>query len=399
MSRRLLLFLACCCVATGAAAQVLPSEPVTFGGGRAVVSGEVSAAIGPDDSGFFNYSDYERSTLRTLRLGVAGLFRVTDRIALLGDIRSENLDGVWPVALFARIRPFPGRRLDIQVGRIPPAFGNASRRAYGKDNPLIGTPLAYQYLTSLRPDSIPADVAELLAMRGRGWLSNFSVGETAPDRGVPLVSSFTYDTGVQLTAGVGMLEVTGAVTTGTLSNPRVSDDNAGKQLGGRIQVTPLPGVVLGTSFARGPFLSRRAVAASGVGGGDRFTQTAQGVDVEYSRGHWIVRADAVFSAWRIPLTAEGRIVTLRASAVSVEGRYTIRPGLYAAARAEHLGFNDLATPGGLAAWEAPVSRLEVGGGYYLQRNVIGRLAFQVNQRDAGRITQARLLAGQLLFWF
>lgn len=399
MLPRPLFVLAWCSVASGAAAQALPSEPITFGAGRAVVSGEVSATIAPQDEGFFNYSDYERNTLRTLRLGVAGLFRLTDRIALLGDFRSENLDGVWPVALFARIRPFPGRRLDIQVGRIPPAFGSASRRAYGKDNPLIGTPLAYQYLVSLRSDAIPADTAELLAMRGRGWLSGFSVGNTAPDRGVPLVSSFTYDTGVQLTAGIGPLDVTGAVTTGTLSNPRVSDDNGGKQIGGRIEATPLAGLVLGSSFARGRFLSRRAVAAGGLDEDGRFTQTAHGVDIEYSRGHWVARADAVFSAWRIPLVSEGRTATLRASAIALEGRYAISPGLYAAARAEHLAFNDVAGGAGATPWEAPVSRLELGGGYYLQRNVVARVSLQLNQRDEGRVTRARLLAGQLLYWF
>jgi hypothetical protein len=399
MTRRLAFFLAWCSVATGAAAQVLPSEPVTFGGGRAVLSGDVSATVSPDDPGFFNYSDYEHNTLRTLRLGVAGLFRLTDRISLLGDLRSENLDGVWPVALYARIRPFPGRRLDVQVGRIPPAFGGFARRTYGKDNPLIGSPLAYQYLTSLRADALPADLDELLAMRGRGWLSSFTVGDATPARGVPLVSSFTFDTGVQLTTGWRMVEVTGALTTGTLSNPRVSDDNAGKQLAGRMVVTPATGLVIGSSFARGAFVSRGAVAASGLTDEGRYTQTVQGLDVEYSRGHWIARADAVWSAWRIPLAAAGRRQTLRASAVAVEGRYTVLPGAYAAIRAEHLGFSRVATAGGALPWDAPVSRIEVGGGYALQRNVIARISWQVNRRDAGRVTRARLLAGQLLFWF
>ncbi len=42
------------------------------------------------------------------------------------------------------------RPLDIQVGLIPPVFGAFSRRAYGTDNPLIGFPLGYQYVTTLR---------------------------------------------------------------------------------------------------------------------------------------------------------------------------------------------------------------------------------------------------------
>ena len=54
---------------------------------------------------------------------------------------------------------------------MPPTFGAFARRTYATDNPLIGYPLAYQYLTSLRPDALPANADELLRMRGRGWLS------------------------------------------------------------------------------------------------------------------------------------------------------------------------------------------------------------------------------------
>jgi hypothetical protein len=391
--------LLCCGVTTGAAGQGLPSTPVSLVDGRVVLGGDASVSVAPQDLGFFNYSDYEHSTLRTFSLGVTGSFRVSDRIALLADLRSENLDGVWPVALYARIQPLPGRRLAVQVGRVPPAFGNAGRRTYGKDNPLIGTPLAYQYLTSLRANAIPADTSELLAMRGRGWLSNFSIGNTTPERGVPLVSAFTYDTGVQVIAGFGPIGVTGAITTGTLSNPRVSDDNGGKQIGARVTAEPVVGLVLGTSVARGAFLSREAVEASGSSEDVGYAQTAYGIDVEYSRGHWIARADTVFSAWRIPFTAERRLETLHAAAVGVEGRYTVMPGLYVAARAEHLAFSDVDIATGPVSWDAPVSRLEVGGGYYLQRNVVARVSLQVNRRDGGRVTRARLLAAQLLFWF
>jgi hypothetical protein len=140
-------------VASGAAAQSVPSEPITLGGGRMVLSGDAAASIAPRDEGFFNYSDYEQTTLRQLRLGMTALFRMSDRISVLGELRSENFEYLSAFALYARIQPIPGRRLDIQIGRIPPAFGSSSRRTYGHDNPLIGSPLAYQYLTSVRADA------------------------------------------------------------------------------------------------------------------------------------------------------------------------------------------------------------------------------------------------------
>src|SRR5688500_19155000 len=95
-----------------AGAQALPSDPVTFGGGRVVLGGDVAVAVAPPDRGFFNYGDYEQTTLRQLRLGVTGLVRLNDRVSFLGELRSGNLRTLEPFALYARVRPFSGRRLD-----------------------------------------------------------------------------------------------------------------------------------------------------------------------------------------------------------------------------------------------------------------------------------------------
>ena len=90
---------------------------------------------------------------------------------------------------------------------------------------------------------------------------------------------------------------------------------------------------------------------------------------------------------------------LRAVATSVEGRYKIRPGLYAAARVDHLGFSTIHTPTRTDSWDAPVTRVEVGGGYSLQRNLLLKLSYQYNKRVGGRVQTMNLGAAQLLFWF
>ena len=192
--------------------QTLPHEPIVFGGGRVTMGGDASATFScadsdetepgrcPGDGGFFNYTDYEHSALRMLRVGITAAVKAGDRVAILAELRSENAGAPQPYALYVRIRPWAARTFDVQVGRVPPTFGAFGRRTYPADNLVIGYPLAYQYLTSLRPDALPANADELLRMRGRGWLSNFSVGNTAPDRGLPLVSAFRWDTGVQVHA-------------------------------------------------------------------------------------------------------------------------------------------------------------------------------------------------------
>jgi hypothetical protein len=397
--------------ARSALPQGLPSEPIAMAGGHVTVGADVSATVAPEDAGFFNYTDYDHSALRTLRVDFstavtlnphfAVLGELRDELALLGQIADENMNTLRAYALYARIRPWTDRAIDIQAGRVPPTFGAFARRVYAADNPLIGYPLAYQYLTSLRADALPWNADELLQMRGRGWQSNFSIGDQSKQNGVPLISAFRWDTGVQVHAASSVLDGTVSVTTGTLSNPRVTDDNSAPQVAARVSGHPIPGLVLGVSAARGPFVSSTAArGAVGDGHDQSFTQTAWGADVEYSRGYYLVRAETVWSQWKLPELGAPVIDTaLTALSTYVEGRYKVRPGLYIAGRIDHLGFNDIVGSAGPQSWEAPVTRVEIGAGYSLQRNVLLKVSVQHDARDGGRVTHATLPAVQIVYWF
>jgi hypothetical protein len=397
------------CTATTAGAQLLPSEPVAFGDGRVTIGGDVAASFGSPDPGFFDYTDYEHSALRLLRIDVSASVKAGPHLAVLAELRTENFDRLEPYALFVRIRPWAARDFDLQIGRVPPTFGAFARRTYASDNPLIGYPLAYQYLTSLRPDSLPASADELLRKRGDGWLVRYSVGDTALAPGVPLVSAFRWDTGVQAHAKVGILDAAASVTTGTVSNPLFHDDNDGRQVAGRIELRPVAGLIAGASAAHGPFVAQSAARA--VGGAeartDGLTQTAWGADLEYSRGYYVLRWETIVSSWRLPAMlpppAQQLAINGPLSAVSssLEGRYKLRPGLYAAARFDHLGFSEISGAAtGPLPWDAPVTRVEVGGGYSIQRNLLLKLAYQHNTRNGGPLQQtAKLGALQLVFWF
>jgi hypothetical protein len=249
---------------------------------------------------------------------------------------------------------------------------------------------------------LPVNANELLSMRGRGWLSQFSLGNRDPAAGLPLVTAFRWDTGVQVHAAAGpMVDATAAVTAGTLSNPLFADDNSGRQIAGRLSVHPLAGLLIGASAARGPFVSNTAArGAVGDGHDGAFTQTAFGGDIEYSHAYYLVRAETVLSEWKVPAVGTPVIDTpLRALATYVEGRYKVHPGLYIAARLDHLGFNEVTGSLGPQTWDAPVSRIEVGGGYSIQRNLLLKVSWQHNTRDGGRVTRETLAAAQLLFWF
>ncbi len=386
-----------------ASAQSLPASPLVFASGRVIIGGDIAATISErDDVGWFNYTDYEHDALRLLRVGLTGEWRIAGRVSVLGDFRSQNGEDLQAFAAFVRVRPIARLPLDVQAGKIPPTFGAFGRRVYSNDNPLIGYPLAYQYLLSLRPDAIPASVDDLLRMRARGWRSSFPVGSPEPRPGVSIVAGFAWDAGVQLRGGTDRLQGAIAVTNGSLSTPRFSDDNGGKQVSGRVQIQPVFGLFIGVSGARAAWLDRN-VERRVAPGQPSPSQRAMGADAEYSRGHWIVRAEAVRSTWTVPgVFSAADKVDLSATAAWIEARYRATPRLFIAARADGMTFSKISGTlfgGAPTEWDAPISRFELGGGWYLQRNLIAKASVQRNARDGGRQANRTFVAAQVLFWF
>ena len=398
MVRAALMLAVVACGAAIARAQDLPSGPVSLAGGRITLGTDLSVSMTPQDDGdnaWFNYTDYEHNALRLLRLGVTADIRIADRVSLLAELRTENGDAVKPYALYVRVRPWRDYPFDVQAGRIPPTFGAFSRRAYGTGNPLIGYPLAYQYLTAVRPDALPATSDDVIRMRARGWRPSYPIGSLAIAPGLPLITAFRWDTGVQVRMGADTLSASAALTNGTVSDPHTLDNNGGKQISGRVQWQPTAGLTLGGSAARGAYLADAALTTATLASGDvRSAQQALGADAEYSHAHWLVRAEVIWNRWQVPTLSQD----LSASSVFVEGRYKILPGFYVAGRVDRLGFSELQSSRGSLSWDAPVTRVETGAGYYLRRNLLAKASYQQNWRDGGLVRRRGLFAAQLHFW-
>jgi len=386
------------CGASMTGAQDLPSRPVSLAGGRVTLGTDLSISTTPQDDtdgSWFNYTDYEHNALRLLRLGVTAEVRIAERLSVLTELRSENGDSVEPYALYLRVRPWRDRPFDVQAGRIPPTFGAFARRDYGAGNPLIGYPLAYQYLTSVRPDAVPATSEDVIRMRARGWRPNYPIGSLVIATGLPLITAFRWDTGVQVRAGPERFNATIALTNGTVSDPHTRDNNGGKQVSGRIQWKPGVALTLGGSAAHGAYVADDALAsATRVGGQDDSAQQALGLDVEYSRDYWLIRGEAIWNRWQVPTLSQN----LAATSAFVEGRYKILPGMFVAGRLDRLNFSRLATSAQNRTWDAPVTRIETGVGYYLRPNLLAKGAYQHNWRDGGLVRSRGLLAAQLHFW-
>jgi hypothetical protein len=380
----------------------LPADFVRWRDGGFFIGGEVSGSAAVGDEGWFNETEYNRSLMHLFRLGLTAELRGNERLALLSEFRTENLDPVSAYALYLRLRPWPRHSFDVQAGRIPPVFGSFARRRYAADNPLIGYPLAYQYLTTLRPDAVPANADQLLARRGQGWHVQYPVGSAYAGPGSPLISALRWDTGVEArvgSVGTGVFEAAFAVTQGTLADPRTHDSNDGKQLSARVAFRPAFGLVIGASGASGDFLSHE-VTSQLRDPTDRFRQRALGLDLEWSRGHWIVRAEGVYSAWDMPAISEPFVKSpVRALGAFAEARYKLAPGLYVATRADHLGMNRITGSSQTLTWDAPVTRIEAGFGYSPVRGLWLKGVYQHNWRDGGGLGSQGIGAVQASYGF
>jgi hypothetical protein len=399
-------------------AQVLPQETVSLAGGRVTVGGEATATVAPDDEGQFNYTDYDRSALQLLRLGVTATFRPISRVTFLTEVRAEGdtAGGDWTTlasAAYVRVRPWKNRAIDIQAGRIPPVFGAAGRRLYANDNVLIGYPLAWQYLTVLRTDAVPSNADQLLGARSAGGRPWYSVGANGYARGVPLATAFRYDAGVEARFGHEHQKVSWAIglTAGTLSSPGAHSSNGGPQISTRLAVRPVIGLVLGASFADGRFLAdgidsnTGPVPVSGYGAPapaaeGRYHQQTWGADAEYSLGHFLARAELVTAGWRLPVIGAPPLPdSLRSTGVMTEARYRLMPGLTGGLRVDHLTFSEIQGSYQRAPWDAPITRVETGLAWNATRNLIVRGSVQRNSRTRGAVTAATLPALQVTLWF
>jgi hypothetical protein len=404
------------CAALGTAGSTGAQTPDGAAGTvpRLAVGGELIATVGPRDPLSFNFTDYDQSALRFFVGSLGASWALLPQLALVGELRLENADRVRLSALYVRVTPKRAWPLDIQAGRIPPVFGAFSRDRYGSGNPLISLPLAYQYVTTLRTDSVPSSADTLLRIRGGGWRVTYDPaapgmdpynGNARPyDVGRPLVSTSRWDTGVGASLGRETIAVTAAVTTGSLSRPRVGDDNDGRQIAGRLVWRPHPAWSLGVSAARGEFLARRATAGLPASAGrGPWIQRGLGGDVDLAMGHWRVRGEVIRSAWREPVLGWPELASpLEATSATVEIRRRLLPALDLAARADRIVFSTITGTlyGGQATpWDANVSRVEVGAGYRLSRQLRLKAIYQHNWREAGRRQSKGYPAAQLSYWF
>ena len=282
-----------------------------------------------------------------------------------------------------------GADMHLQLGIIPTPFGSFTERSYSTTNPLLGYPLMYHHFSSLRSNQLPADNADLLGHRGQGmteYFTGYAGSGAAPRAGLPMVYDSCWDFGGGVLGSLWRLEYLVAVTQGTLSDPRTNavDTNDGQQLAVRLGYVPFPGLLVRTSYARGPYLDESVAPDLAVGQRvEDYLQEIVGLAVEFEHRHLAVVGELAANRWESPHIVDGvgRAQDLDVNGFYLEGRYKLSPGLQAAARYSGLRFGDIddgTGSGRRVGWDRDADRFEVGLGYWLTDGVLGRLVGQLN---------------------
>lgn len=285
----------------------------------------------------------------------------------------------------------------LEAGKLSTTFGSYGPRAYSNRSTLITPPLVYHYFTSLRSNQLPANNNDLLKSRGQGNSSIFTGfsggGSSQSFHGLPIIYDVCWDTGIRAFGSLWRFEYSLALTQGTLSNPRNNgnDNNDGKQIISRLSLIPTTGLMVGTSYARGAYLSD--VVAPSLPANttpEDFVQELIGFDLSYEVRHFKLMGELMLNTWQIPniVDAQNTPKYLAVLGWYIEGQYAFLPGFYGALRFDQLTFDKITNSAGQSlTWDDNIYRIEAGIGYQFWEGVLGKLIIQdIHKKRTPRTT-------------
>ena len=311
--------------------------------------------------------------------------QVNDHLQVQGqvvydDAVSAFINGIYVEGAYVVYTPWVDHDLRVMGGKQPWMIGTYAPHTYSNKNPLIGTPLLYQYHTSLLWHDIPPSADALLKAAGSGQ-TGVNYGFFNEGIGIPIVDDAYWDVGVVLVGSQRPFEYSVGVTAGAPSWASTThEDNSGKTVLGRIGFAPSPQVRLGVSGAYGPYLldDLNPKLPPGKTVND-YPQTLFMADLELLVGHAELRAEGAHNTWETPTVGD-----LDVDAGYVELKYSLSSGLYLAGRLDAEQFSTIRDSVGVEhPWDWNVTRLETGIGYRVTRDVTGKLVYQRTVRGGG----------------
>ena len=286
--------------------------------------------------------------------------QVSERSYIFTDIRLQP-DGLQ--VDFAAIRLYfnDNQTFGVQTGVLGTFIGNVTARRSSKYNPLIHLPIMYDYYTAL-PDDPQSSPYELFEQRGTGT-------------GLPIFYLGVYRPGVELFATVlEKIDLHAGVYNSSPSNPYMAYSASDFNYSARIGIRPVMGLNMGLSYNYGPFMGQDEYSYVDVSGA---IQSLYDVDVSYERGYFSFFGQAVLNTWEHPTLPDD----LGVFSYYLEGKYKFAPHAFAAVRYGHSMFSEFEIHEQSLPWDDNIQRIEVGLGYYLERETLAKIVYQHNRTE------------------
>ncbi|MBD3165683.1 hypothetical protein GF324_03730 [bacterium] len=273
--------------------------------------------------------------------------------------------------------------LDAKVGLIPHPFGNYGHRStYFNQNPLIGVPAMWHYITPL-------------SSRGDQAATELIGNRAVENDGIPMGYDTCWDTGISLHYEQGWFEGATAITQATLSSP-YAKRNDGYQGTVKLGLHPTYGLRFGGSAAYGPWIARRddMDLPDAI---ESYMQTALGAYAEYSFGRWQFFSEWMQLRWEMPFIEEGDVSAWSAYG---EAKWKVTPSYYLAARYDRFQYGEIDNGNGVEReWGYSFNRLETALAWRVIREGFIRLDYQGTFFDHSEIDPVHLIALQFEFSF
>ncbi len=340
------------------------------------VSGQATAEFFKSENGVSQYTVDEGRSTFAWRWDLFADAAISDHVAFLSNIRMLQDQVLHIDRLSIRVSDVASSGIAVEAGQIDIPFGDLGDRRFPQQNPFFDLPLMNEHITTLCKTDYKL------------WV--LFPGFAVSGNGVRLLDQGLYDLGIKAYGSAGMFGYEAALINGMVSETGTYSPNGMNVSGGlgkvlRLTVTPTMGLTFGFSYAFGPFMKDQyADSGSALAGehpGDYPQQAAAG-DVDIEIGHLSVRGIGVYNRWRY---IGGQ--NLDAVSYSAEAQYTLTPRIYAAARVGGIQFNTINAlvtsynfrPAPFSGrWDDNVTRVELAAGYRIERNLLFKLCYEIN---------------------
>ncbi|MFN8007656.1 MAG: hypothetical protein U0V70_11635 [Terriglobia bacterium] len=316
-----------------------------------------------------------------------------------GDVLKGHGYGYPVLQGFLRYSTKLPSNLTFQFGKFGSPFGHFLSEDYPNINPLITAPLIYTYPLTIHPDRIPANAYDLVRWQ---YYNTTPPALYAHDYdGVPIVN-YPYPTGILAYGDWAKFDYRLALVNSSLSNPlNIGNSGQHPQWVAGAGYSPFPGLRIGTSLARGPYLNPSVQSSLPPGTSiESFSQGSLGFDLQYSIGHLEIQSELVFNSFEVPNIYK----SLGTTGYYVQAKQTLTPRIYLAARWDQLISDQITTQyygyyDSSYRYANNVDSLEIALGLRITEKMLLKSSYQYRRTDGVYSYYENNIGMQLVYSF